>query len=83
MTTAAVRGLSPVRHQLPNGAVALAQESPATPAVTINATMHVGSVDEPPTMPGLLYFTSRLIDGERASSTPTRSPKSSRGAASA
>ncbi|HEX2446242.1 MAG TPA: pitrilysin family protein [Vicinamibacterales bacterium] len=62
MTTAAVRGLSPVRHQLPNGAVALAQESPATPAVTINATMHVGSVDEPPTMLGLSYFTSRLID---------------------
>jgi zinc protease len=68
MTTAAVRGLSPVRHELPNGVVALAQESPATPAVTINATVHVGSVDEPATMPGLAYFTSRLVDrgaGER------------------
>jgi zinc protease len=62
MTTAAIRGLSPVRHQLPNGVVVLAQESPATPAVTINATMHVGSVHEPPTMPGLAYFASRLID---------------------
>jgi zinc protease len=62
MTTAAIRGLSPVRHQLPNGVVVLAQESPATPAVTINATMHVGSVHEPSTMPGLAYFASRLID---------------------
>jgi zinc protease len=62
MTTAAIRGLSPVRHQLPNGVVVLAQESPATPAVTVNATMHVGSVHEPPTMPGLAYFASRLID---------------------
>jgi zinc protease len=62
MTTAAVRGLSPVRQQLPNGVVVLAQESPATPAVTINATMHVGSVEEPPTVPGLAYVTSRLID---------------------
>ena len=35
-------GLSPVRQVLPNGTVALAQESPATPAVTINATMHDG-----------------------------------------
>jgi zinc protease len=68
MTTAAVRGLSPMRHELPNGVVAIAQESPATPAVTINATMHVGSVDEPAAMPGLAYFTSRLVDrgaGER------------------
>jgi zinc protease len=62
MTTAAIRGLSPVRHLLPNGVVVLAQESPATPAVTINATMHAGSVDEPPTMSGLAYFASRLID---------------------
>jgi zinc protease len=62
MTIATARGLSPVRQQLPNGVVALAQESPATPAVTINATMHVGSVVEPASMPGLAYFTSRLID---------------------
>ncbi len=62
MTTTVVRGLSPVRQVLPNGAVALAQESPATPAVTINATLHTGSVAEPTDLPGLAYFTSRVID---------------------
>lgn len=62
MTTAVVRGLSPVRHVLSNGIVALAQESPAMPAVTINATVHTGSIDEPADTPGLAYFTSRVID---------------------
>jgi zinc protease len=62
MTTAAARGLSPVRSALPNGVVALAQETPATPAVTINATLHTGSVAEPSHLPGLAYFTSRLVD---------------------
>ncbi|MGH9329380.1 MAG: M16 family metallopeptidase, partial [Vicinamibacterales bacterium] len=62
MTTTVARGLSPARQVLPNGAVALAQESPATPAVTINATLHTGSVAEPADAPGLAYFTSRVID---------------------
>jgi zinc protease len=62
MTTAVVRGLSPVRELLPNGIVALAQESPATPAVTISATLHTGSFSEPPNLPGLAYFASRVID---------------------
>jgi zinc protease len=62
MTRTAARGLSPVRELLPNGCVALAQESFATPAVTINATLHSGSVVEPAASPGLAYFTSRLID---------------------
>lgn len=62
MTTTVTRGLSPVRELLPNGVVALAQESPATPAVTINATLHTGSFAEPPSLPGLAYFVSRVID---------------------
>jgi zinc protease len=62
MTTTVARGLSPVRELLPNGAVAVAQESPATPAVTINATMHTGSFAEPPNLPGLAFFASRVID---------------------
>jgi zinc protease len=62
MTTTATRGLSPVRELLPNGVVALAQESPASPAVTINATLHRGSVSEPASLPGLAYFASRVVD---------------------
>lgn len=62
MTTTVAHGLSPVRELLPNGAVVLAQESPATPAVTINATLHTGSFAEPPSLPGLAYFASRVID---------------------
>jgi zinc protease len=62
MTTTVARGLSPVRQVLSNGAVALAQESSATPAVTINVTLHTGSAAEPTDAPGLAYFTSRVID---------------------
>jgi zinc protease len=69
MTTTAACGLSPAREVLANGVVALAQESRATPAVTINATMHVGSVAEPADHPGLAYFTSRLLDRGAGSMT--------------
>lgn len=62
MTTATAHGLSPLRKALANGVVALAQESSATPAVTINAALEAGSVFDPPATPGLAYFTSRLID---------------------
>ena len=33
-----------------------------TPAVTISATFHAGSMFDPPELPGLAYLTGRVID---------------------
>ncbi len=62
MTTAAVRGLSPVRTVLASGAVAIVQETSTTPAVTINATVRAGGVHEPSNRPGLAYLLGRVLD---------------------
>ncbi|MBI4887785.1 MAG: insulinase family protein [Acidobacteria bacterium] len=62
MTTAHHRGLAPVRAVLDNGAVVIAQQSPTTPAVTINATVAAGTVCDPPAQAGLAHFVSRTID---------------------
>ena len=62
MTTAAVRGLSPVRTVLASGAVAIVQETSTTPAVTINATVRAGGVHEPSDRPGLAYLLGRVLD---------------------
>ena len=62
MTTAAVRGLSPARTVLANGAVAIVQETSTTPAVTINATVRAGGVHEPSDRPGLAYLLGRVLD---------------------
>ena len=62
MTTAAVRGLSPVRTVLDSGAVVIAQEASLTPAVTISATVMAGGAYEPPTMPGLAFLMGRVLD---------------------
>ncbi len=62
MTTAAVRGLSPVRTVLDSGAVVIVQETPTTPAVTINATVNAGGVHEPSDHPGLAFLTGRVLD---------------------
>lgn len=62
MTTAAVRGLSPVRTVLASGAVVIVQETSTTPAVTINATVRAGGVHEPSDRPGLAYLLGRVLD---------------------
>jgi zinc protease len=62
VTTAAERGLSPVRRVLASGAVAIVQETSTTPAVTINATVRAGGVHEPSGQPGLAYLLGRVLD---------------------
>jgi zinc protease len=55
-------GLAPTRQELPNGAVVLAKESRATPAVTISAAINVGTVVDPSDAPGTVHLLSRVID---------------------
>jgi zinc protease len=62
MSIAAHRGLAPVRSVLDNGAVVIAKESTATPAVTIHASFRAGTAFDPPTQGGLAHFVSRTID---------------------
>jgi zinc protease len=59
---ARTRGLAPVRTVLPNGAVIVAKESSATPAVTLHASIHAGTVFDPAGFGGLAHFVSRTID---------------------
>lgn len=62
MTTAAARGLAPVRRVLDNGAVVIVREAHTTPAVAISATVQAGSIYEPEDRLGLAHFLSRVID---------------------
>jgi len=62
MTTALTRGLSPARKVLDYGAVVIVQETSTTPAVTILATFLAGGLYEPLELPGLAYFTGRVLD---------------------
>jgi zinc protease len=62
MTTAVHPGLAPSRETLSNGAVVLAKETHATPAVTISATFRAGSLYDPPSRVGLAHFLSRVVD---------------------
>ena len=62
MAATLAQGLSPVRQELANGAVILAQETAMTPAVTFSATFRAGSVFDPPDLPGLAYLTGRVLD---------------------
>jgi zinc protease len=61
MTTLA-RGLSPLRTELDNGVVVLAQQTSTTPAVTVHANILAGSLYEPSERPGLTYLTAKLLD---------------------
>jgi zinc protease len=61
-TTTTVRGLVPVRRVLDSGAVVIVQETSMTPAVTISASVRAGGVHEPADLPGLAYFTGRVLD---------------------
>ena len=62
MTTAAQRGLAPIRATLDNGAVLIAKQAQTTPAVTIHAAFAAGSAFDPPGRPGVAHFVSRTID---------------------
>jgi len=62
MASTLAAGLSPVRQTLANGATVIVQEASATPAVSVNATFRAGSFDDPPDLPGVASFTSRVID---------------------
>ena len=62
MTPTLTRGLAPLRSVLSNGAVVIVQETVMTPAVTMSAVFHAGSLYEPADLPGLAYLTGRVID---------------------
>ncbi len=56
------KGLRPLRAELANGVVILAQESGTVPAVSISATFFAGSSQDPAHLPGVAYLTRRVID---------------------
>lgn len=62
MTTTLAPDLAPVRQRLANGVTLLVKETHAQPAVTINATMSVGSACDPPGVEGTAHLLSRLLD---------------------
>jgi zinc protease len=62
MTPVVARGLTPTRLALDNGAVVIVQETRTTPAVTLDATFHVGSVNEPRDLTGLAFMAARVLD---------------------
>ncbi len=72
MTTALAPGLSPVRTELPNGAVVMVQETTTTPAVTIDFTFRAGGINEPPDLPGLAYLLARVLDRGTATRSADR-----------
>ena len=54
--------LNPAREALDGGAVAIVQETSATPAVAINATFLAGSGEEPDDLGGAAYLMGRVMD---------------------
>jgi zinc protease len=62
MKAEVTRGLSPVRAQLPNGAVVLAQQTTLAPAVTIDCAFDAGSLYDPPDLPGVAHLVGRVLD---------------------
>ena len=58
----APRGLAPSRRVLENGATVIAKASPATPAVTVHASVRAGTVYDPAEAGGLAHFVSRVVD---------------------
>lgn len=72
MTTAVQRGLAPARAVLPNGTVVIAKHSPATPAVTIHASIRAGSEFDPPLLAGVSHFVSKTIDRGTATRVAAR-----------
>ena len=64
-----VRGLSPTRAVLDNGATVIAKETQVTPAVTLHVAVHAGTIHDPADCGGIAHFVSRVID--RGTSTHT------------
>ena len=62
-------GLSPKRVALENGAVFLAKEATATPAVAISLAVRAGSAYDPPAAEGSTWLLSRVIDRGTATRT--------------
>jgi zinc protease len=62
-------GLSPARTMLDNGAILVAKETRATPAVSINVAMRAGSASDPEGAAGLTWLLSRVIDRGTATRT--------------
>jgi zinc protease len=58
----ATPGLAPVREVLANGVRVMAKESRTTPAVTIHAAIHAGTIYDPPAQGGVAHFIARTID---------------------
>ena len=56
------RGLNPSRAVLDNGAVVIAKEADATPAVAINLAMRAGSICDPADAAGAMNLVARVID---------------------
>ena len=65
----ASRGLAPTRQVLSNGVTVLAKETRTTPAVTLYAGIHAGTIYDPADAPGLAHFVSRTIDRGTAAYT--------------
>ncbi len=59
--------LNPTREVLPNGLAVIVKSTSTTPAVTLHANIHAGTVFDPPGQPGLAHFASRVIDRGTAS----------------
>jgi zinc protease len=68
-TESSSRGLSPTRQVLPNGVTVIAKETRTTPAVTIYAAVHAGTIYDPVETGGLAHFVSRTIDRGTAAYT--------------
>jgi len=64
-TSAASIGLpdseSVSRTVLPDGAILLVRENPASPAVVVQGAILAGAVDDPPDRPGLCRFTAECL----------------------
>ena len=65
--TAGYPGLAPTRQVLANGLTVLAKQTRTTPAVTIHAGLHAGSIYDPPAIDGVAHFVSRVLDRGTAS----------------
>jgi len=61
-TDSRLRGLSPGRVVLDNGAVFIVKDTHTTPAVAINLAMRAGSICDPIDAPGATWLLSRTID---------------------
>ena len=65
-------GLDPTRRVLPNGLTVLAKETRTTPAITIYAGFHAGTLYDPIGCAGVAHFVSKTIDRGTTSRTAER-----------